>query len=159
MPLLNGVSASDEFLIQHTRRMLESYRTLTGKILWPEDRPAEVLVREVFEAPFVLCSAGTEPDPVLNYGNARALALWEMTWDQLTRTPGRHTAQAPERAAREEFLRTVKRQGFIDNYSGVRVSSTGRLFEIKNAVVWNLLDAQGRYAGQAASFSSWSHLP
>lgn len=147
-----------EFLVSQTRLMLSSYRRLTGKILWPENPSDESLVREVFNAPFVLCSAGPEPDPVLNYGNAQALKLWEMDWNTLTRTPGRHTAEAPERGAREAFLRTVKEKGFIDNYSGIRISSTGRRFEIKNATVWNLLDPQGRYAGQAASFSSWIPL-
>lgn len=151
-------ASSRAFLVRQTRLMLSSYRKLTGKVLWPEDRPDEVLIREVFDAPFVLCSAGTEPDPVLNYGNAQALKLWEMDWETLTRTPGRHTAEAPERGAREEFLRTVKEKGYIDNYSGIRISSTGRRFEIKNAIVWNLLDSQGRYAGQAASFSSWTPL-
>lgn len=151
-------ASSRAFLVHQTRLMLSSYRKLTGKVLWPEDRPDEVLIKEVFEAPFVLCSAGAERDPVLNYGNAQALKLWEMDWKTLTSTPGRHTAEAPERGAREEFLRTVKEKGYIDNYSGIRVSSTGRRFEIKNATVWNLLDSQGRYAGQAATFNSWSFL-
>lgn len=156
--LLPGLKVPDSFLVAQTKLMLSNYLWWTGKNLYTADLPDPDLVKQVFHAPFVLCSAGTEADPVLNYGNAQALKLWEMDWETLTRTPGRHTAEAPEREAREQFLRTVKRQGFIDNYSGIRISSTGRRFEIKNATVWNLLDAQGRYAGQAATFSSWQFI-
>lgn len=156
--LLPGVTATDSFLARQTRLMLSSYRRWTGNTLWPEDKADDILVKEVFNASFVLCSAGPESDPVLNYGNAQALKLWEMDWKTLTSTPGRHTAEAPERGAREQFLRTVKEKGYIDNYSGIRVSSTGRRFEIKNATVWNLLDSQGRYAGQAATFHAWRFL-
>ncbi len=146
------------YLIRQTRLILSSYRHWKGTSLWPEDRPDEVLIREVYEAPFVLVSSGAEEDPVLNYGNLRALELWEMTWDVLVKTPGRHTAEPMERQAREKFLETVRRQGYIDDYRGIRVSSRGRRFEIQQATVWNLRDADGRFAGQAASFSKWNFL-
>ncbi len=148
-----------DFLVRQTRLMLSSYKHWTGKTLWPnEGKSGETLVREVFAAPFVLCSAGTEADPILNYGNRTALDLWEMDWPMLTRTPGRHTAEAMERAERDRFLETVKRQGYIDDYSGIRISSTGRRFRISQATVWNLIDEQGRYAGQAATFTGWHYL-
>jgi hypothetical protein len=83
---------------------------------------------KVFEAPFVVVSHGTEADPVLNYGNAAALALWEMSWEELTRTPSRLTAEAPNREERAKLLEAVTRRGFIDDYSGVRISKTGRRF-------------------------------
>ena len=60
--------------------------------------------------------------------------------------------------AREKFLETVKRQGYIDDYRGIRVSNKGRRFEIQKATVWNLLDGQGHYAGQAASFTLWKAM-
>ena len=59
------------------------------------------------EQPFVLVAHGTEADPVLNYGNATALALWEMSWEELTRTPSRLTAEAPNREERARLLATV----------------------------------------------------
>ena len=146
------------FLLSQTRMMLSSYRHWTGQSLWPEDRNDEILVKEVFNAPFVLCSAGTEEDPVLNYGNQKALDLWEMDWKTLTRTPGRHTAEPMERTERDHFLKTVKEKGYIADYSGVRISSTGRRFKIGRATVWNLLDASGQYAGQAAMFREWKFI-
>lgn len=158
MGILKEIPAGDSFLILQTRRIIRSYRQILGRDLWPSEREPEALVKEIFHAPFVLCSAGAEADPILNYANAQALSLWEMNWDEFTRTPGRLTAQAPERQAREHFLKTVREQGFIDNYCGIRISKTGRLFEIRGASVWNVLDEEGSYAGQAASFSEWKEL-
>lgn len=148
-----------DFLVRQTRMMLASYRHWKGAGLWPEDRPDDVLAREVFFAPFALCSAGIEKNPVLNYGNQKALDLWEMDWKTFTRTPGQKTAEPMEREARSRFLETVRTQGFVDDYRGVRISSTGRRFEILQAIVWNLMDEKGRYAGQAAWFSRWKNLP
>jgi hypothetical protein len=144
-----------EKLAKQTRMVLSSYRHWKGASLWPEDRTGEVLAREVFFAPFVLACSGTEEDPVLNYGNQKALDLWEMDWRTFTRTPGRQTAEPMEQGARDRFLETVKKQGYIDNYQGIRISSKGRRFEIRQATVWNLLDEKGRYAGQAASFQDF----
>jgi len=95
---------------------------------------------------------------VLNYGNAAALALWEMSWDEFTRTPSRLTAEAPNREERMRLLAAVTERGFIDDYSGVRISKTDRRFRIVQATVWNLLDERGIYAGQAAMFSRWEFL-
>src|ERR1039457_284184 len=113
---------------------------------------------KIFHAPFVLVSHGTEADPILNYGNAAALALWEMPWAELTRTPSRLTAETPNRAERARLLAAVTARGFIDDYSGVRVSKTGRRFRIAQATVWNLMDERGNCAGQAAVFSRWELL-
>lgn len=138
--------------------MLSSYHRWTGKNLWAEEKSDEDLAKAVFFAPFVLCSAGNEEDPILNYGNQKALDLWEMDWKTLTQTLGRYTAETQERAERARFLETVQRQGYIDNYSGVRISATGRRFKIERATVWNLVDEGGIYQGQAATFKDWKFL-
>jgi hypothetical protein len=103
-------------------------------------------------------SHGTEADPVLNYGNAVALALWEMSWEELTRTPSRLTAEAPNREERERLLEVVTRRGFIDDYSGVRITKSGKRFRISRATVWNLLTEKNEPCGQAAMFSEWKFL-
>lgn len=119
--------------------------------------PAE-LAAKIFHAPFVLVSHGTETDPVLNYGNQAALALWEMSWAELTCTPSRLTAEAPNREERARLLAAVTARGFIDDYSGIRISKTGRRFRIAQATVWNLLSASGQPCGQAAMFAHWEFL-
>jgi len=113
---------------------------------------------KIFHASFVLVSHGTEADPVLNYGNAAALALWEMSWAELTHTPSRLTAEAPNRGERGRLLDAVTQRGFIDDYSGVRISRTGRRFKISRATVWNLISENGRPCGQAAMFGKWELL-
>jgi hypothetical protein len=154
--MLNLPTAKKEFLIQQTKLIISNYRRWTGKDLCAgagagaaED---EKLVDNLFFAPRVVVSAGNETDPILNYGNQAALHLWEMNWETLTKTPGRHTAEALEREKRESFLETVRKQGYIDNYQGVRITSTGKRFEIQKATVWNLIDEKGEHAGQAATF-------
>ena len=147
-----------ESIIAQTQRIARSLNHWTGRPLLPGLFNPLGLAKNVFEAPFVLVSHGTEADPVLNYGNAAALALWEMSWDELTRTPSRLTAEAPNREERARLLAAVTANGFIDDYSGIRISKTGRRFRIAQATVWNLLDECGNYAGQAATFSQWKFL-
>jgi hypothetical protein len=139
--------------------MVRSFRRFTGRDLLPGLFNPLGLSRNLFAAPFVLVSHGTEADPVLNYGNAAALDLWEMTWEELTRTPSRLTAEAPNRAERARLLEAVTARGFIDDYSGVRISKTGRRFQIAQATVWNLVTESGEPCGQAAMFKEWKFLP
>jgi hypothetical protein len=95
----------------------------------------------------------------LSYGNLTALSLWEMDWETLTQTPSRETAEPVHQAQRAEFLRQVKERGFVDDYSGIRISRMGRRFQIKQATVWNVTDDHGLYLGQAATFSAWEFEP
>lgn len=145
-------------MIRQTDRIRASLARLTGRTLFEEIRDARELSRLVFEAPFVVVSHGLGPDPVLEYGNRRALELWEMSWETFTRTPSRLTAEAPSRAERARLLAAVAERGFIDDYSGVRVSSTGRRFRIERATVFNLVGEAGRAAGQAALFEDVTPL-
>lgn len=147
-----------ESVIAHSVLMADSYWRCTGRELLSGARDPRDLARELFAAPFVVVSHGTETDPVLNYGNAAALALWEMTWDELIRTPSRLTAEAPERAERERLLAAVTARGFIDDYSGVRISRGGRRFRITRATVWNVVAPDGSPRGQAATFRNWELL-
>lgn len=145
-------------IIVQTQMIARSLKHWTGRDLLAENLSSVELAEKVFHAPFVLVSHGTEADPVLNYGNAAALALWEMPWAELTRTPSRLTAEAPNREERARLLAAVTTHGFIDDYSGIRISKTGRCFRIAQATVWNLLDEHGNLAGQAATFSKWELL-
>jgi hypothetical protein len=103
-------------------------------------------------------SNGLQDDPILNYGNNAALALWEMTWNELTHTPSRLTAEPPNQVERAQMLQLASQQGFIDDYRGIRISKTGKRFLVESAIVWNVVDSQGCKLGQAATFSQWRFL-
>jgi MEKHLA domain len=147
-----------DFVIAHTQILARSFKKWTGRELLPGNFSARELAQKVFEAPFVVVSHGTEADPILNYGNAAALALWEMSWDEFTRTPSRLTAEMPNREERARLLEIVTKQGFIDDYSGIRISKTGRRFRINRATVWNLFAEDDQPCGQAAMFERWNWL-
>src|SRR5690349_5670762 len=140
-----------EEVVRHSLCLVRSYRHFTGRELLPGVTDALDVSRRLFEAPFVQVSHGTEADPVLNYGNATALGLWEMSWEELTRTPSRFTAEVPNREERARLLAAVTAKGFIDDYSGVRISKSGRRFLIRQATVWNLITEAGAPCGQAAT--------
>ncbi len=149
---------ASDWAAAHATTLTRSYRRWLGRDLLPEFVDPTTLASALFEAPFVLVSHGTQADPVLNYGNRAALKLWEMSWEELTRTPSRLTAEPVAREERARLLAHVSEHGHIPNYAGVRISRTGRRFRIARAVVWNLLDEPGNHYGQAACFDQWEFL-
>lgn len=151
-------SEANGYLAGHIALLRRSLRRLAGRDLIGDDPPPEEAAERIFRAPFVVLSHDAGDDPVLTYGNLRALELFELPWEELTRMPSRLTAEAPDRDERARLLRQVAEQGFIDDYAGVRVSRSGRRFHIAGATVWNLVEPAGRACGQAATFASWRYL-
>lgn len=145
-------------VIAQTQRIARSLKHWTGRDILAGSFSPFDLAEKIFRAPFVLVSHGIQPDPILNYGNQTALDLWQMSWDELTATPSRLTAEAQNREERARLLAAVTSRGFVDDYSGIRISKTGRRFRIAQATVWNLLDENQNYSGQAAMFSQWEFL-
>ncbi|MEX0270593.1 MEKHLA domain-containing protein [Leptolyngbyaceae cyanobacterium UHCC 1019] len=145
-------------VVRHTQRLLHSFHQWTGKPLLTSHGDESEIAQTLFEAPFVVVSHGTEADPILNYGNRQALQLWRMEWKQFTQTPSRLTAESMERAERDRLLQQAKANGFINNYQGVRIDSTGQRFAIQNVILWTVLDERGIGCGQAATFDYWTFL-
>lgn len=145
-------------VVQHVQLLLDSFSRLLGRELIPRHGSAAAQAERLFMAPFVVVSHDTAADPLLNYGNAAALALWELTPEQLAATPSRLTAEPVHRDERARLLARTRRDGYVDDYAGIRVSRTGRRFRIERAVVWNLADAAGGHRGQAATFDRWTPL-
>jgi hypothetical protein len=143
-------------MIRQSQIILDSYRHWLARELLPRSGDTADDAERLFEAPFVVVSHDTSDDPVLNYGNAAALALWEMSFEQFTQTPSRLTAEPTHRDERARLLERTARNGYVDDYQGIRISSTGRRFRIEQAIVWNLLDSAGNPAGQAATFQELS---
>ncbi len=144
--------------IEWAQYLLNSYRRWVGRELIERVGDSAFQAQSLFLASMVVVSHGTEADPVLNYGNQRALELWEMSWEDLVKTPSRLTAEPVNRAEREWMLEQAKTRGCIENYRGVRVSRSGRRFLVDRATVWNVVDETGLRLGQAATFSTWTFL-
>lgn len=138
--------------------LLDSYQRMKGRDLVDRTGTLVDQARALFRVPFVVASHGTEPDPVLNYGNQVALDLWEMRWEQFTQTSSRLTAEPENREERAWMLEQAAAHGFIDDYRGIRISGTGRRFLVEQATVWNIVDGEGQKRGQAATFSKWTYV-
>lgn len=146
------------FLKQHVEMLCASYYHWTGKFLLEGNVGKEYAMKELFNAPFAVVSHGIQPDPVFNYGNQQALKLFEMSWGEFTALPSRLSAETSNQEERAKLLEMVNYQGFMDDYSGVRIAKSGRRFMIKKATIWNLLTAEGLYCGQAALIRDWECL-
>lgn len=152
-------SPANDFLADHAALLAHSYERWTGKPLLAPDDPQESLARRLFEAPFVVVSHDTAPDPIFNYANRAAQTLFEMGWEEFVALPSRLSAEPGNREQRERLLAEVARNGYVADYRGVRISAAGKRFMISAAVIWNLVDENGRYYGQAAKFADWTPLP
>jgi hypothetical protein len=150
--------ADNDYLCDHVALLLDSYRRWTGRDLANPDLDPPRRAYAIWTAPFVVASHGTGADPVFNYGNQAALRLFDTTWDAFTRMPSRLSAEAMLRAERQRLLERVNTRGYIDDYSGIRVSARGRRFRIRCATVWNVVDVAMHYQGQAVTFSDWESL-
>jgi PAS domain-containing protein len=139
------------FLREHSALLAQSFERATGQRL-----PVDALT--LYGAPFAVVSHGTQADPVFNYANLFAQQLFGYAWEEFIALPSRLSARAPERDERARLLELVTRQGYIEDYAGIRVRRNGTLFRISRATVWNVVDTGGVLHGQAAMFSDIEEL-
>lgn len=146
------------YLVEHILLLRTSFYRLTGRHLVDPHLPDLDAAKVIYFAPYVVVSHDIAIDPIFNYGNRAALDLFELSWSDFIALPSRKSAEMPDREARSRLLQEVSIKGYIDHYSGIRISSSGKRFQIDNAIVWNLIDAKGSYCGQAATFSTWQYF-
>jgi hypothetical protein len=132
-----------------------SYQRLLGRALVSD---ADDIAMTMWNAPAVVVAHGTEADPLLFFANRAALDAFETRLDSIIGMPSRMTAEPLHRDERAALLKRVTDRGFIEDYAGIRVSAKGRRFRIEQAVVWNLIDVDGRCHGQAATFAQWTSI-
>lgn len=116
------------------------------------------LAQRLYAAPFVLLAHDAQADPVFIYANLCAQDLFEFSWQEFTSLPSRFSAEVMNREERAQLLEKVHKQGYIENYSGIRVSKTGKRFKIQQAIVWDIRNEEGEKLGQAAMFKHWLPL-
>ncbi len=135
--------------------MLENLKKWTNYDLIKEyGFSVETLGEQVFNADFYLLSHNTAVDPVLTYGNQQVLDRWEVSWEELTAMRSSDTAKPIDRADRSTLMAQVKAHNYVSGYSGIRISKTGREFQILDGTIWNLLLNDGSFYGQAAWFKA-----
>ena len=146
LQLNNEPAEANAYWPAHAALLLDSYRHWTGRELISSETPALAL----YHAPFVVLSHDTAADPRFTYANLAAQKCFEMPWLEIVGLPSRLSAEPLAQAERERLLARVAEHGYVDDYSGVRIASSGRRFMVRDATVWNLLDRDGMLAGQAA---------
>ena len=144
-------------LAKHLELIASSYERLTGKHLLNVLEGGDI-VEAFSRLPFAIVAHNSSPDPIFFYANAKALELFEMTWEEFTALPSRLSAEPGCQLERERILQSVKLNKFSEDYSGVRISKNGRRFKIENATIWNLEDEEHGYVGQAAALFNWQFL-
>ena len=147
----------NQFLPIEARLILDSYQHFLGKPCF-ESVSLINTAQMLYEAPFAVVAHDTQADPIFGYANRMVQNAFEMNWAEITSIPSRQSAEPVLQDERQALLQRVQQFGFIDDYSGIRISKTGKRFWIRNATVWNLIDVNGVRVGQAARFDHWDYL-
>jgi hypothetical protein len=117
-------------MVSHASHLIKSYYQVTGgeelvPIRLVKENPVEASRLLFFLEDRIVVSHGTQSSgdgPILNYGNCAALKRWAASWEELTSMPSKYTAEPINQNTRDEFMKTVTRDGIVQNYSGVRIS-------------------------------------
>jgi hypothetical protein len=143
---------SDEAAVQLANRILDSYRRVVGQPLIDQNDSLSCKQSAglLYELPAVVLSHDGASDPTFTFANLAAQRLFEYSWDEFLTLRSRQSAEPDQRSAQA---------GYISDYRGVRISASGRRFEIKDAIIWNVSDKAGNAVGQAAVFDQWNMLP
>ena len=103
-------------------------------------------------------SPSSTHDPVFTFVNSAACELFSYSRDQFIGLPSKLSAEQENRNERSNMLKDAMAKGYISDYNGIRISSKGRRFRIKNALVWTLKDDKGNHIGQATVIPTWEFL-
>lgn len=150
--------ADNQFMPSEAKLILDSYQHFLSKPCIESATPMNA-AQMLYEAPFAVVAHDIQADPIFGYANRMAQDVFEMSWAEMTSIPSRQSAEPVLQDERQSLLQRVHQFGFIDDYSGIRISKTGKRFWIRNATVWNLIDMNGARVGQAARFDRWDYLP
>ena len=134
-------------LLTHLEIIKYSYTLLTSR-----DLPLSYndnLITAFDKCSFPIASHDNSSEPLFNYANRAALNLFKMTSKQMIGLPSKDSALPIDQDERSLILEQVIKYGFIEHYQGKRVASDQSIFHIQDATVWNLLDHEKKYYGQA----------
>jgi PAS domain-containing protein len=145
------------FLARHSHLLMSSYQYWKGEPLIQDGGDAS---KALMDSAFAIASHQAGDDPMFNYANHQALALFKMTPEEMLGLPSRYSAEPMLREARAAFLHQVATHGFIENYAGIRIAKDGSRFLIEQATVWNVVEVSSpkQVLGQAVIIKAWHAL-
>lgn len=151
-------SKENSFLKDYIYLITSSLKKLAAIEIVDFSLSLERQAEQAFKADYVLLAHNGAKDPIFNFANQKALNLFEMPWEEFITMPSKYSAESDVWEKREKLLADVAEHGCSKNYSGIRISKTGRRFEIKNAIIWNVHDLENNKIGQAAVFDSYNYI-
>ncbi|MCU8059120.1 MEKHLA domain-containing protein [Shewanella sp. SM34] len=143
------INFPDKTLIKHIDI---DYQKLSGK---PLPSPKNLTDRSWWlhhEAPYSILAHNTDIDPYFIYANQYALECFEYLREEISRLPSRLSTPVSEQQKRQLLLDELTNKGIVHGYSGVRITRTGKSFNIYNGAIWQLKDSDGKLWGQGALF-------
>jgi len=155
--MIDSIVASPEWL-DLSQVLLDSFERFLHRPLVNREGTIAEQAQRLFHAPAVVVAHGTQTDPILCFANQAALDLWEADLQEMLKMPSRRTAEPTERSERAEMLQRGLATGFLEDYQGIRITTSGKRFQIDNAIIWNLMDGAGKRKGQAATFTNWRFI-
>ncbi|AMH43599.1 MULTISPECIES: MEKHLA domain-containing protein [Burkholderiaceae] len=139
--------------------LVSSHLRVVGTPLIDQNALQEDAARWLYEdAPFCVVAHDTDADPRFVYANRAAQKCFEYSWSEFTALRSRLSAEHPDRDERDALLESVRTKGYASGYRGLRIAKSGRRFWIENVTVWNLIDDDGVYRGQAATYRQWKDV-
>ena len=93
--------------------------------------------------------ASHDINSVFNYANEASLQLFKTNWDEMIGVHSSVSASKPLQSDRKKMLKEVARVGFVEDYKGTRMAFDGSLFQINDAIIWNIVDSKNNSQGQA----------
>ena len=94
-------------------------------------------------------NASHETNSVFNYANEASLQLFKTNWDEMIGVHSSVSASKSSQSDRNKMLKEVARVGFVEDYKGSRMAFDGSLFQINDAIIWNIVDSKNNSQGQA----------
>lgn len=151
---------ADRKLVMLANQIVDSYQQVVGDRLVDglDGATYAQVAASLYELPAVVLSHNGESDPTFTYANLAGQRLFEYSWDEFLTLRSHQSAEPEHRSNRADMLERAARDGYIADYRGVRISASGKRFEIENAIIWNVSDQQGNSIGQAAVFDQWKFL-
>ena len=139
--------------------LLSSHLRVVGTPLTVQTDAQGNTARWLYEdAPFCVVAHNTDADPRFMYANCAAQKCFEYSWSEMTALRSRLSAEHPNRHERDALLESVRNKGYASGYRGLRIAKSGRRFWIEDVTVWDLIDDDGVYCGQAATYRQWQDV-